>query len=131
MGQLIYDGRPLDLRVDDRALTHLQIVIVNMLRRDHRFAFSWKDDVVHGNGRSTIWLHPSVSLHFKFSGSRVPAINRSWPEEPYRSATSGSGLVLVPEPLDTSTAADSAWSRAVAPGDADDASGTNGVTTAR
>ena len=54
MGQLIYDGEPLDLRIDDRALTHLQIVIVNMLRREHRFAFSWKDDAVHGNGRSTI-----------------------------------------------------------------------------
>jgi hypothetical protein len=131
MGQLIYDGRPLDLRIDDRALTHLQIVIVNMLRRDHRFAFSWKDDVVHGDGRSTIWLHPNVSLHFKFTGSRVPSINRSWLEDLYASATSGSGLVLTPEPADTSTAADSAWSRAVAPGDADDASGTPSGSTAR
>ncbi|PZE36734.1 ATP-dependent DNA ligase [Curtobacterium sp. MCSS17_006] len=131
MGQLIYDGRPLDLRIDDRALTHLQIVIVNMLRRDHRFAFSWKDDVVHGNGRSTIWLHPNVSLHFKFTGSRVPSINRSWLEDLYASATSGSGLVLTPEPADTSTAADSAWSRAVAPGDADDASGTPSGSTVR
>lgn len=122
MGQLIYDGEVLDLRVDDRALTHLQIVIVNMLRRDHRFVFSWKDDVVHGDGRSSIWLHPNVSLHFSFSGSRVPSINRSWLEGLYASATSGAGLVLTPEPPDTSTAADSAWSRAVVPGDADDVS---------
>ncbi|OII10956.1 ATP-dependent DNA ligase [Curtobacterium sp. MCBA15_009] len=122
MGQLIYDGEPLDLRIDDRALTHLQIVIVNMLRRDHRFAFSWRDDVVHGDGRSTIWLHPQVSLHFKFTGSRTPSINRSWLEDLYAAATSGSGLVLTPEPSDTSTAADSAWSRAVAAGDAGDAS---------
>ncbi|OII14630.1 ATP-dependent DNA ligase [Curtobacterium sp. MCBA15_008] len=122
MGQLIYDGEALDLRIDDRALTHLQIVIVNMLRREHRFVFSWKDDVVHGNGRSSIWLHPNVSLHFKFGGSRVPSINRSWLEELYAAATSGAGLVLTPEPADTSTADDSAWSRAVVPGDADDAS---------
>jgi len=122
MGQLIYDGEVLDLRIDDRALTHLQIVIVNMLRREHRFVFSWKDDVVHGDGRSSIWLHPNVSLHFKFGGSRVPSINRSWLEELYAGATSGAGLVLTPEPLDTSTADDSAWSRAVVPGDADDAS---------
>ena len=116
MGQLIYDGEVLDLRVDDRALTHLQIVIVNMLRRDHRFVFSWKDDVLHGDGRSSIWLHPNVSLRFTFSGSRVPAINRSWLEDLYATATSGSGLVLTPEPPDTSTAADSPWSRAVVPG---------------
>lgn len=120
MGQLIYDGEVLDLRVDDRALTHLQIVIVNMLRRDHRFVFSWKDDVVHGDGRSSIWLHPNVSLHFKFGGSRVPSINRSWLEELYRAATSGAGLVLTPEPADTSSGEDSAWSRAVVPGDAED-----------
>lgn len=122
MGQLIYDGEVLDLRVDDRALTHLQIVIVNMLRREHRFVFSWKDDVVHGDGRSSIWLHPNVSLHFSFSGSRVPSINRSWLEDLYAAATSGAGLVLTPEPPDTSTADDSAWSQAVVPGDAEDAS---------
>lgn len=116
MGQLIYDGEVLDLRVDDRALTHLQIVIVNMLRRDHRFVFSWKDDVLHGDGRSSIWLHPNVSLRFTFGGSRVPAINRSWLEDLYAAATSGSGLVLTPEPPDTSTADDSAWSQAVVPG---------------
>jgi len=117
MGQLIYDGEVLDLRVDDRSLTHLQIVIVNMLRREHRFVFSWKDDVLHGDGRSSIWLHPNVSLRFTFSGSRVPSINRSWLEGMYAAATSGSGLVLTPEPPDTSTAGDSAWSDAVVPGD--------------
>ncbi|MDM7890580.1 ATP-dependent DNA ligase [Curtobacterium caseinilyticum] len=117
MGQFIYDGEVLDLRVDDRSLTHLQIVIVNMLRRDHRFVFSWKDDVLHGDGRSSVWLHPNVSLRFTFSGSRVPSINRSWLEDLYATATSGSGLVLTPEPIDTSTAGDSAWSDAVVPGD--------------
>ncbi|MCL9665582.1 ATP-dependent DNA ligase [Curtobacterium albidum] len=122
MGQLVYDGEVLDLRIDDRALTHLQIVIVNMLRREHRFVFSWKDDVLHGDGRSSVWLHPNVSLRFTFAGSRVPAINRSWLEELYAAATSGAGLVLVPEPPDTSTAADSAWSRAVVPGAAESAS---------
>lgn len=123
MGQLIYSGEVLDLRVDDRALTHLQIVIVNLLKRGHSFVFSWKDDVVHGDGRSSIWLHPHAQLHFNFSGSRVPSINRSWLEELYAAASSGSGLVLTPEPADTSTADDSAWSQAVVPGDGDDDSG--------
>ncbi|SBN64592.1 ATP-dependent DNA ligase [Curtobacterium sp. L3-7] len=118
MGQLIYAGETLDLHVDDRALTHLQVVIVNMLRRDHRFVFSWKDDALHGDGRSSIWLHPNASLHFKFAGSRAPSINRSWLEELYTSASSGSGLVLTPEPPDTASGDDSPWSRAVVPGDA-------------
>jgi hypothetical protein len=114
MGQLIYGGEVLDLRIDDRALTHLQIVIVNMLRRDHRFAFSWRDDATHGDGRSSIWLHPNATLHFKFSGGRVPSVNRSWLEALYASASSGAGLVLTREPDDTSTAPESRWSDAVA-----------------
>ncbi|MBT2501529.1 ATP-dependent DNA ligase [Curtobacterium sp. ISL-83] len=116
MGQLIYGGEVLDLRIDDRALTHLQIVIVNMLRRDHRFVFSWKDPVTRGDGRSSIWLHPNANLHFDFDGSRAPSINRTWLEQLYASALSGSGLVLTPEPPDTSTGADSQWSSAVSPG---------------
>ena len=117
MGQLIYDSQPLELRLDDRALTHLQIVIVNLLRRDHRFVFSWKDDATHGDGRSSIWLHPNANLHFNFAGGRTPSINRSWLEQLYASASSGSGLVLTPEPMDTGVGEDSPWSRAVAPGD--------------
>ncbi|MFJ3383509.1 MULTISPECIES: ATP-dependent DNA ligase [unclassified Curtobacterium] len=116
MGQLIYAGEALDLHIDDRALTHLQVVIVNMLRRDHRFLFSWKDDATHGDGRSSIWLHPHASLHFKFAGGRIPSINRSWLDQLYASAASGSGLVLTPEPPDTSIGEDSPWSRAVVPG---------------
>lgn len=48
MGQLIYDSQPLELRLDDRALTHLQIVIVNLIRRGESFVFSWKDDPAVG-----------------------------------------------------------------------------------
>lgn len=113
MGQLIYGGEVLDLRVDDRALTHLQIVIVNMLKRNHCFLFSWKDDATHGDGRSSVWLHPNANLHFKFAGSRVPSVNRSWLDQLYTSATSGTGLVLTPEPPDTGTAEESQWTSAV------------------
>lgn len=102
MGQLTYDSQSLELRLDDRALTHLQIVIVNSIRRGQSFVFSWKDDAAVGDGRSSIWIHPYCSLHFKFAGGKSPSINRSWLEALYESAASGSGLVLTPEPADTS-----------------------------
>ncbi|WIB34370.1 ATP-dependent DNA ligase [Curtobacterium sp. MCSS17_005] len=102
MGQLIYDSQSLELRLDDRALTHLQIVIVNLIRRGESFVFSWKDDAAVGDGRSSIWIHPYCGLHFKFAGGKAPSINRSWLETLYESAGSGSGLVLTPESADTS-----------------------------
>jgi hypothetical protein len=86
MGSISYDG--LVVVVDDRTLTHLQIVIVNKLRRGEAFLMSWKDSVEAGSGRSAIWMHPQVLIYFKFDGSRVPAINERWLRELADSAES-------------------------------------------
>jgi hypothetical protein len=95
MGSISYDG--LVVRVDDRTLTHLQIVIVNKLRQGDTFLMSWKDSVDAGSGRSSIWLHPYVLIHFKFDGSRVPAINERWLKELADSADSSRGLIVTTE----------------------------------
>jgi hypothetical protein len=95
MGSISYDG--LVVAVDDRTLTHLQIVIVNKLRRGDAFLMSWKDSMDAGSGRSAIWLHPQVLIYFKFDGSRVPAINERWLRELADSAESSRGLVVTTE----------------------------------
>lgn len=98
MGFLVYNGERLDLAIEDRTLAHLQIVIINKLRKGESFAFSWKDSAESGDGRSTIWLAPTSSLHFKFAGSRVPEINPAWLQALYATAESGKGLIIVDEP---------------------------------
>ncbi|WP_258045864.1 DUF7882 family protein [Leifsonia shinshuensis] len=95
MGSLIYDSTVIEF--DDRLLLHLQIVIVNKLRRRESFAMSWRDAPEIGDGRSTIWLDPSIPLYFKFSGSRTPSINRDWLETLAESAASATGLVVTGE----------------------------------
>jgi hypothetical protein len=95
MGTISYDG--LIVHVDDRTLTHLQIVIVNKLRRGDTFLMSWKDALDAGSGRSSIWLHPYVLVHFKFDGSRVPSINEEWLSALAESADSSRGLVVTAE----------------------------------
>jgi hypothetical protein len=97
MGKLTYDGT-LVVDFDDRVLAHLQIVISAKLRRGESFAFSWRDDASIGDGRTTIWLHPAVSLVFKFLGGRQPEINRTWLGELSNVANSATGLTLIPEP---------------------------------
>jgi hypothetical protein len=81
----------------DRTLTHLQIVIVNKLRKGEAFLMSWKDAMDAGAGRSAIWLHPYVLVHFKFTGGRVPSINERWLQELTESADSSRGLVVTSE----------------------------------
>lgn len=98
MGKLLYGASGVEIEFDDRTLTHVQIVIANKLRRRESFFFSWRDDNAVGDGRSSIWLDPSVPLYFKYFGARVPSINRTWIDLLTVSANSSGGLQLVQEP---------------------------------
>lgn len=98
MGTLIYGNAKIEVAFDDRALTHLQIVITTKLRRRESFLFSWTDARSLGSGRGSIWLDPSSTLYYRFLGSRPPAINRAWIEQLMASANSGTGLYYSPEP---------------------------------
>ena len=95
MGSLTIDG--IVVQFEDRVLTHLQIVIVQKLRKGESFLMSWRDSDAVGDGRSSAWIHPSLSLYFKFSGSRVPAINRDWLASLMASASGSQGLIVTSE----------------------------------
>ncbi|MDN4613258.1 ATP-dependent DNA ligase [Leifsonia sp. F6_8S_P_1B] len=95
MGTLTYDSTA--IAFDDRLLLHLQIVIVNKLRRRESFAMSWRDAAETGDGRSAIWIDPSIPLFFKYDGSRVPTINREWLALLAESAGSSTGLIVCAE----------------------------------
>ena len=97
MGTLTYDSE-FTVDFDDRLLAHLQIVIGTKLRRGESFYFSWKDDDRIGDGRTAIWLHPSISLIYKYYGGRMPRVNRLWIDQLASTANSTSGLQVVPEP---------------------------------
>jgi hypothetical protein len=94
----------MEISFDDRALLHLQIVITAKLRRHESFIFSWTDIAERGSSRSSIWLHPSSTLSYRFSGSRIPAVNHEWITILMESANSGGGLMFTAEPSPHSTA---------------------------
>lgn len=98
MGTLVYGNPGIEVAFDDRALMHLQIVITAKLRRGEGFVLSWKDAAEIGSGRSTIWLHPSSTLYYRYFGSRLPSINREWIDVMVESANSSGGLFFTPEP---------------------------------
>ena len=97
MGTFVYEGGQ-KVAIEDRALTHLQLVMVAKLRRGEPFPFSWKEDPSIGGGRTTVWIHAASNMVFKYAGSRQPAISRLWVEALAFVANSPSGLYLVPEP---------------------------------
>ena len=97
MGKLTYDSS-ITVDFDDRVLAHIQLVIGAKLRRGESFYFSWRDDPLVGGGRSTVWMHPGISLAYKYFGSKTPTLNRDWVEALSLSANSATGLQIVAEP---------------------------------
>ena len=102
MGRFIYEGGQ-KVEIEDRALTHLQLVITAKLRRGEPFSFSWREDSSVGGGRTTVWIHSGSALVFKYFGSRQPAINRAWVDALAFTANSPSGLYVTPEPAEGTT----------------------------
>ena len=96
MGMLVYNGR-MTLPIDDRVLAHLQVVVINKLRRRESFTFTWDD----GAQEAVCWIGPSIPLEFVYSGNRRPLLNREWLELMAMSANANSGLVVMPEPAPT------------------------------
>ncbi len=103
MGKLIYEGG-VKVEIEDRALTHLQLVISAKLRRGEPFAFSWREDASVGGGRTSVWIHPGSSIVYKYYGSREPSINRAWVDALAFTSNAPTGLYLVPEPAESEEA---------------------------
>ena len=96
MGYMVYDSST-QISFDDRVLAHLEVVIVSKLRRKESFALSWRESPENGDGRTTIWIDPSIPLRFRYSGSRPPALDRDWMERLAAAAASSTGLIAVDE----------------------------------
>ena len=95
MGHFVYeDSRAIDL--DDRALAHLQIVIIDKLRRHEAFALNLRSDA----GMVTMWLNNSSALQFIYDGNRQPHINWPWVELLAGEASFRGILELLPEPIE-------------------------------
>lgn len=98
MGSLIYGMAGVEISFDDRVLAHLELVINAKLRRRESFMLSWRDSPGVGDGRSSIWLDTAIPLYFRYSGSRIPVIDKEWLEELAQQAGSNRGLVLGEDP---------------------------------
>ncbi|MGX5682601.1 DUF7882 family protein [Schumannella luteola] len=92
MGTLTYDTTI--VQFDDRLLTHLQIAIVRLFRRQISFPMSWKRGPDIGSGRGSLWMVHTNPVYFDFDGSRIPTISDEWVSRLEQSATSSTGLIV-------------------------------------
>jgi hypothetical protein len=102
MGFLVYD-QTRSIAVEDRVLAHLQIVIVDKLRRHENFGLNLRVE----NHLVTMWVTCSTPLQFVYEGSRQARINYPWVELLAGEASLTGTLVLLAEPLDVKSSAPS------------------------
>ena len=106
MGTIYYGGSGMPIHIEDRTLAHLKVVIATKLRRSESFTVSWQHPDDHPQGRTTIWLHPSIPLRFVFDAPEPPPLDREWIEELATSANSSGGIQLVAQHFETDRADD-------------------------
>jgi hypothetical protein len=95
MGFFVFDDTRA-IPLDDRVLAHLQIVIVDKLRRRESFGLNLKGDAV----MVTMWLTCYTPLQFIYEGNRQPRINWRWVELLAAEAGFSGMLELLPEPAE-------------------------------
>lgn len=81
MGTLFYGAKRLPIRIEDELLAHLKTVATAKQRRGEGFLLSWSDSAEVGRGRSSVWIHQMVDLHYKFESPTSPKIDAALLEE--------------------------------------------------
>lgn len=93
MGHLFYGTSTEPIRIPDRLLSHLKVVMTTKLRRSESFTLSWTH--VDGTpGRSTLWLQPAIPMRFVFDSAEPETLDASTLKNMADMANSSAGLVV-------------------------------------
>ncbi|MDI9892185.1 MULTISPECIES: DUF7882 family protein [unclassified Microbacterium] len=93
MGHLYYGTTPEPIRIPDRLLSHLKVVVATKLRRSESFTLSWTH-VDGAPGRSTLWLQPAIPLRFVFDSAEPEQLNAQTLKDMADMANSSAGLMV-------------------------------------
>ena len=94
MGLLFYGPSERPIRIPDRVLTHVKVVVAAKLRRGESFTMSWRHPEEDEGGRSTLWIEPSIPLRFVFGTAEPEALDPVLLQTYANAANSSSGLTI-------------------------------------
>jgi hypothetical protein len=97
LGTLLYGASRTSIRIDDRALAHLQTVITTKLRRNEGLLIQWENPVESGSGRGAFWVHPQCDLMYEYDGGREPSLDAAELDRLMMEAAGTRGLRITAE----------------------------------
>ena len=97
MGTLHYGASRTSIKIDDRALAHLQVVITTKLRRNEGFLLQWDRPKELGSGRGGFWIHPNCDITYEFDGGREAALDHEELDRMMMAAAANGGVRITAE----------------------------------
>jgi len=97
MGTLVHGYRVAGYDIEDRKLSHIQMLVGMKLSRGESFYLSWQRPPREGSGRVSVWVSTFTPLQFRFLSRRHPEINREWLEYMMVSSFGPRGVIVVDE----------------------------------
>ena len=94
MGFLYYGSETQPAEMPDRILAHLKLVTTTKLRRGESFTLTWRHAAGAPEGRTSIWMQPSIPLRFVFDASEPEQLDPDYLQVLANSANSANGLVI-------------------------------------
>lgn len=94
MAHLFYGGGATPIELPDRLLAHVKIVIAAKLRRGESFTLTWRHPHDAVDGRTTVWIQPSIALRFVFASAEPELLDPDLLRGLATQAASTGGLVF-------------------------------------
>ena len=94
MAHLYYgaDARPAE--IPDHVLAHVKVVAATKLRRGESFMLTWRHGGEEAEGRTSLWMQPSIPLRFVFDSPEPETLDAEYLRKLANEATSSRGIIL-------------------------------------
>ena len=94
MAHLYYgaDARPAE--IPDHVLAHVKVVAATKLRRGESFMLTWRHAGDEPDGRTSLWMQPSIPLRFVFDNPEPETLDSEYLRTLASEAMSSRGIVL-------------------------------------
>ncbi|MFE5407849.1 hypothetical protein [Microbacterium sp. NPDC056569] len=94
MAHLYYgaDARPAE--IPDHVLAHVKVVAATKLRRGESFLLTWRHGGEEAEGRTSLWMQPSIPLRFVFDTPEPETLDAEYLRTLANEAASSRGIVL-------------------------------------
>jgi hypothetical protein len=97
VGYLYYGSETQPIEFPDRVLAHIRVLATSKLRRGESFTMTWHHPSDEGEGRTSIWMQPSIPLKFVFDSSEAQQLNPEYLQRLAREAATSNGAFIEPD----------------------------------